>query len=337
LESQGSRYDRYTITSISPRRNVDDYKTITTGLDGLTDVFNEINDRTEKRSMSRSKSYAQPSCTSLNKKQRQLLYPIIKWFMEQVKICREIEHFKIELWHTADFNLADMYKMFSVNKQITLAKHEFVKGWQIFGIITRNKEKLEHIFKRYTDSKMSFRQFWLAFSPFDLHHNRDLINRQPLYGKSFPKDKSRVFKQNTNQKIVQLIARLVKAELQLRALQKHANAAIDDPQRCFQFLSRQSDLLDLSPKKSILKNKCQKHHMSFSTYKQDSISCTWKDKEEPVDSGHYIDQGSLLKRMTQFGMEVDLNDIGMLIKLYDRTGNNRISYEDFIFQLLGID
>lgn len=159
MESRSSRYDRYTITSISPRRNVDDHKTITTGLDGLTDVFNEINDRTEKRSLSRSKSYAQPSCTSLSKKKRKLLYPVIKCFMEQVKICREIEHLKIELCHTADFNLADMYKMFSVNKQITLAKHEFVKGCQILGIITRSKEKLENVFKRYTDSKMTFRQF----------------------------------------------------------------------------------------------------------------------------------------------------------------------------------
>ena len=67
--------------------------------------------------------------------------------MEQVKICRELEYFRIELSRTVDFNLADLYKMFSINKQITLAKHEFVKGCQIFGIITRNKEKIEHIYK----------------------------------------------------------------------------------------------------------------------------------------------------------------------------------------------
>jgi len=55
--------------------------------------------------------------------------------------------------------------------------------------------------------------------------------RKPLYGKSFPKDKTKVFKYVTNQAIIKLIARLVKSELQFKALQKHCNATIDDPQR----------------------------------------------------------------------------------------------------------
>jgi len=41
--------------------------------------------------------------------------------------------------------------------------------------------------------------------------------------------------------------------------------------------------------------------------------------------------------MQQFGMEVDINDAGMLIELYDRSDRNKISYVDFIYQLLGID
>ena len=154
--------------------------------------------------------------------------------------------------------------------------------------------------------------------PYDLDRNHELVNRKPLYGKSFPTDKKTVFKHNTNQKIIQLIARLVKSELQLKALQMHVNAIIDDPQRCFQFLATQNDLTEWSPKKSILKNKCKKHNLSFSNYTQDIVKCTCKNKGEPEDPFHYIDEGSLVKRMSHFGMKIDLNDVGMIIQLYDK-------------------
>jgi hypothetical protein len=67
--------------------------------------------------------------------------------MEKSKYAENLNILIFEFLRTIDFNLADLYKMFSINKQITLEKHEFVKGCQIFGIITRNNEKIEHIYK----------------------------------------------------------------------------------------------------------------------------------------------------------------------------------------------
>ena len=58
--------------------DLDDQKTITTGFGGLTEVLNDANNRTEKRTSNRSKSYSEPSCVSLNKKKRKILFPVIK-------------------------------------------------------------------------------------------------------------------------------------------------------------------------------------------------------------------------------------------------------------------
>ncbi len=134
----------------------------------------------------------------------------------------------------------------------------------------------------------------------------------------------------TNQAIIKLFARLVKAELQFSALQKHCNAAMDDPQRIFQLISKQSEYLRLGSQRSILKN-------PFGTPKQSSIYEGEKNKENQVETQNYIEQDILLKRMKQFSMEIDINDAGMLIELYDRSDNNRISYVDFLYQLLGIE
>jgi len=69
--------------------------------------------------------------------------------MEQVKILREVENLKLQLGHTTDFTLPDCFKMFSINRVPKLAKHEFLKGCQLFGIITRNKEKLIYVYERF--------------------------------------------------------------------------------------------------------------------------------------------------------------------------------------------
>jgi len=96
--------------------------------DGFTDILmDEANRITEKR-IPRTKSIAQPKEIILSKEHRSLLFPVVKILMEQVKVCREIEHQRLKLSHTKDFNLPHLYKLFSTNKQVTLAKHEFVKG-----------------------------------------------------------------------------------------------------------------------------------------------------------------------------------------------------------------
>lgn len=62
----------------------------------------------------------------LSKRDKSLLYPLIKILMEQVLIARELEHYRIKLAQTDDFNLADIYKVFSLSKETTLAKYELI-------------------------------------------------------------------------------------------------------------------------------------------------------------------------------------------------------------------
>ncbi|CAI2361551.1 unnamed protein product [Moneuplotes crassus] len=340
LDSRFSRKGDLTVSSRVPD-DESDYKTITTGFDGMTQAFQRINMETERRSASSHKgsSYATPTCLSFKKSHRKLLYPVVKCFMEQVKILREMEQLKVELCNTTDFNLPDAYKIFSINKVAQLAKHEFLKGCQIFGIITRKKEKLLSIFDRYVadkNSKLSFKRFCKIFTPFDATWNKEVQSRRPLYEKGFPKDKSKVFKYVTNQCIIKLLARHVKAELQFVALQKHCNASIDDPQRCFQLLARHGDINKTVSQRSILKNPFRSQSDKFSTPAQ-SIASPKKVKDYKEASQDFIDQEILMKRMQQFSMEVDINDVGMLIELYDKSGTNRINYVDFLYQLLGIE
>ena len=94
-------------------------------------------------------------------------------------------------------------------------------------------------------------------------------------------------------------------------------------------------IIKINNKRNIPNSNCQQHNTPFNSFKQESINCECKNKDEPVDSQHYIDKAILLKRMQQFGMEVDTNDIGMLIEMFDSSQKNRISYSDFISQLFG--
>lgn len=187
------KYPTGNSTSLNPGEDQAEYKTITTGFDGTTQKFEYRDIGAEKRSHSstgRSWSFAVPSCLSLSKRSRKLLYPVMKWFMEQVCVLREIEHLRLELSHTPDFNLVDAYKIFSVNRLPNLAKHEFLRGWKSFGIITRNKEKLLNIYTRYAsdlNSKLTFQQFWRIFVPFNCEHEKEVRERKPLYGARFPK------------------------------------------------------------------------------------------------------------------------------------------------------
>lgn len=267
------RLDQMSKTSWEPEDSVSDNQTVTTGFDGMTQAFGGSQFTTEKR-MQRSSSFATPSAVTLKKQHRKLLFPVVKCFHEQIKILREIEQLKLNLAQSQDFNLPDLYKMFSINKQVTMAKHEFVKGCQIFGIITKNKEKLEAIFNRHQrNNKLTFDQFSAIFLPFDRDTYEDVVNRRPIYNKTFPKDKTKVFKQVTNKSIITLIARLVKAELQYKALQKHVNANVDDPQRIFHLLSTNGMNLPLKTQKSILKNNCKKHNPTFKSIDDDAV-CT---------------------------------------------------------------
>lgn len=125
--ASNNRYHRYTMRdSVSWQPEDSSLETIT-HIDGLTEVINMPNVITEKR-VNRSKSTFQSAAATLSKAHQKILYPVIKLLMEQVKICREMEHVRLRLSHTTDFNLADIYKIFSVNKNVTLAKHEFIKG-----------------------------------------------------------------------------------------------------------------------------------------------------------------------------------------------------------------
>ena len=258
-----ARFEQMSKTSWNPDESESDNHTITTGFEGMTQAFGQSQFTTEKR-MNRSRSYATPTAVTLKKQHRKLLFPVIKCFYEQIKILREIEQLKINLAQHQDFNLPDLYKMFSINKQVTLAKHEFVKGCQVFGIITKNKEKLEAIFNRHQrNNKLTFEQFSAIFAPYDRETYQDVSSRRPMYNKTFPKDKTKVFKQATNKSIIALIARLVKAELQFKALQKHVNANVDDPQRIFQLISTSGSDLPLKTQKSILKNHCKRHNPTF--------------------------------------------------------------------------
>ncbi len=117
------------MSTTSMRDDETEYKTITTGFEGMTQAFQNLNLGSARRSTSiHSRSYATPTCLSLKKSHRKLLHPVMKCFMEQTKILREVEEHKIELLKMPDFNLADAYKIFSVNRLPQLAKHEFLKG-----------------------------------------------------------------------------------------------------------------------------------------------------------------------------------------------------------------
>jgi hypothetical protein len=211
--------------------------------EGFTEMMHEANRATEKRltrSISETKTAKTTASGRMGKEHKTLLYPVIKILMEQVKIWREIEHQRLALSHTKDFNLADLFKIFSINKNDTLAKHEFTKGCELFGIKTKRKENLLNVFDRYaTDIKLNFQQFSEIFLPHDPQHSKEISNRIPKYGKSFPKDKVTVFKEQTRQQIVKLIAVLVKAELQLKLLQRDAHAKCNNIHKCFRLLSKQ--------------------------------------------------------------------------------------------------
>lgn len=230
----------------------------TSDFEGLTEFIKDANFKTEKR-INRSQSASEYSAVTMSKDHRSLLYPVVKILMAQIKVAREIEHMRIKLSHTDDFNLADLYKLFSTNKETTLVKHEFLKGCQTLGIVTKKKDNLLMIFHRYAGeahkNRLTFHQFSEIFLPYDSHHSAEISERVPRYGKSFPKDKTKVFKQSTNKCLVELIAKMVKAEMTLKQLQKEANTRCDDVQRCFQLLAKQGNLLRLQSQKSILKNR----------------------------------------------------------------------------------
>ena len=107
----------------------------------------------------------------MTKAQSIILYPIIKIIMEQVTLARELEHYRLNLSHTEDFNLVDLYKIFSISKESNLAKYEFIKGWQIYGVSPKNKDIIDDVFNRYTkeDNKhrLTFQQFSEIFLPYD--------------------------------------------------------------------------------------------------------------------------------------------------------------------------
>lgn len=198
-----------------------------------------------------------------------------------------------------------------------------------------------NIYYRYTQEpnkhKLNFHQFSEIFLPFDAHHSDEIQSRIPKYTKSFPTDKTKVFKESTNNCIIQLIATLVRCELRLKKIREEANEKCSDVTKCFQLLAKQGNLLRLQSQRSMLKNSCQQHNKSFNHFKQDSIKCTCKDKFNHEDHDTYITHENLLKQMQQFGMNVDQDDISLLVILYDRSKNGKISVHDFLKELLDID
>lgn len=122
--------------------------------------------------------------------------------MEQVSISRELEHYRLNLSHTEDFNLPDLYKIFSISKECTLAKYEFAKGCQIFGADQKHKEIIYDVFNRYTKEdnkhKLTFQQFSEIFMPHDHKHATEVYQRIPKKTTKLPKDRSKAFKQVTS-------------------------------------------------------------------------------------------------------------------------------------------
>ena len=257
--------------------------------------------------------------------------------MEQVSLSRELEHYRLNLSHTEDFNLPDLYKAFSISKEWTLAKYEFTKGCQIFGVTPKSKEIINDVYDRYTkeDNKhrLTFQQFSEIFLPHDQKHATEVYQRIPIKSRGMPKDKVKMFKQVTSKWVTDLISKLIKAEQQLKKLQREAQAKCDDIKSLFLLLSWAKDI----EFKFYEKSKEWTEH-NFNPNKNETTKWNWRDKtKDSKDPQNYILKEHMLTRLRQFGMKVDQDDVSLLFLLYDRDKKHKISFADFVRQLLGIE
>lgn len=73
-----SRSNRRSGMNTSRQYQEDSYRSITTGFDGMTESFQNLDLTTGRSERDHSRSYANPTCLSFKKSQRKLLYPVIK-------------------------------------------------------------------------------------------------------------------------------------------------------------------------------------------------------------------------------------------------------------------
>ena len=162
-------------------------------------------------------------------------------------------------------------------------------------------------------------------------HSTELSQRIPKKRKG-DKDKTKIFKQLTNKWISDLLSKIIQCEQQLKKLQREARSKCDDVKVLFLLLSCARDI---EFKFHAASKNCAEHN--FNPSKSETIKWKCRDKIDPNDPLNYILKEHMLTRLRQFGMKVDQDDVDLLFFFYDRNKKNKISFTDFVYQLLGID
>ena len=196
---------------------------------------------------------------SMSKDHENMIFPVLKTFMKQIELARELEYIRIKLGTTADFNLAECYKCFTTKHRPYLTFDEFMAGCKLFGVKAKKKQSYMNVYDKYTRNskrkdRMNFQQFSDIFLCHDTKLSYQVSRRMPNYRDGLPSDKLKVFKESTSEVIAEVLAKVVYIEAKLLELQESVQQDVGDIKLTFQlllqpmFIDKSTDTLKVTNK-----------------------------------------------------------------------------------------